>query len=64
MGLPIYHDQMYQNAPSITKYTNITQNPPKFVFENMKNIKSLHKKSTKSKKNIQICKYYSNPCSF
>ena len=50
---------MNQNAPPITKHTDITQKSPNLSYQ-LENIKSLHKKSTKSKK---ILKNYSNLCS-
>ena len=59
MVLPIYQFQMYQKPPSITKYTDITKKSPN-LSEQLENIKSLQKKSTKSKK---IIKTESIPCS-
>ena len=52
MGLPIYQMDMYQKTPSKVKHTNITQKSPNW-FQQLKNIKSLQKKPTKSKKNIK-----------
>ena len=40
---------MYQKAPSITKHTDITQKSLDLSWQ-LENLKSLHKKSIKSKK--------------
>ena len=56
MGLPIYHDQMYQNAPPITKYTNITQNPPNLSLKTWKTSKGF----TKSQQNLKKMFKYAN----
>ena len=43
---------MYQKSPPITKHTGITQKSPN-LSKQLENIKSLNKKSTKSKKDIK-----------
>ena len=52
MVLQTYQIQMYQKTPPIIKYTNITQISPN-LSKQLENIKSLQKKSTKSKKIIK-----------
>ena len=54
--LPIYHFQMYQKPPPISKYTDITKQSPN-LSEQLENIKSLQKKSTKSKKIIKTLEH-------
>ena len=52
MGLPIYQMDVYQKTPPKVKHTNITQKSPNW-FQQLENIKSLQKNSTKSKENIK-----------
>ena len=52
MVLHIYQLQMYQKIWPITKYTEITQKSPNLSYQ-LENIKSLLRKSTKSKKTIK-----------
>ena len=52
MGLLTYQIQMYQNVLPTMKYVEITQKSPNLSYQ-LENIKSLLKKSTKSKKTIK-----------
>ena len=52
MVLHIYQLQMYQKISPITKYTETTQKSPNLSYQ-LENIKSLLRKSTKSKKTIK-----------
>ena len=56
MVLTIYHFQMYQNTPPISKYTNITKKSPN-LSEQLENIKSLQKKSAKSKQVLKTLEH-------
>ena len=52
MGLLTYQIQMYQNVLPTMKYVELTQKSPNLSYQ-LENIKSLLKKSTKSKKTIK-----------
>ena len=56
MVLTIYHFQMYQKTPPISKYTNITKKSPN-LSEQLENIKSLQKKSAKSKQVLKTLEH-------
>ena len=56
MVLTIYHFQMYQKTPPISKYTKITKKSPN-LSEQLENIKSLQKKSAKSKQVLKTLEH-------